>query len=76
VATDRDGIIRIWDPGAERMFGYGAGEAVGQSLDLIIPERLRLPHWEGWRRVIETGESRYGHRGGDLRVFVHHLVRR
>ena len=64
VATDREGIIRLWNPGAERIFGHSAGEAVGQSLDLIIPERLRTAHWQGWRRVIDTGESRYGH--GDL----------
>jgi PAS domain S-box-containing protein len=64
VATDREGIIRLWNPGAERIFGHSAGEAVGQSLDLIIPERLRPAHWHGWRRVIDTGESRYGH--GDL----------
>jgi PAS domain S-box-containing protein len=64
VATDREGIIRLWNPGAERIFGHSAGEAVGQSLDLIIPERLRAAHWQGWRRVIDTGESRYGH--GDL----------
>src|SRR3954451_9323553 len=64
VATDRDGIIRLWNPGAERIFGHRAGEAVGQSLDLIIPERLRAAHWEGWRRFVETGGSRYG--DGDL----------
>lgn len=60
VATDRDGTIAIWNPGAERIFGYSAEDAVGRSLDLIIPERLRARHWEGYRRVIETGTSRYG----------------
>jgi PAS domain S-box-containing protein len=64
VATDTRGIIRLWNPGAERIFGHRAGEAVGQSLDLIIPERLRAAHWQGWQRVIETGRSRYG--DGDL----------
>ena len=64
VAADRGGIIRLWNPGAERIFGHSVGEAVGQSLDLIIPERLRGPHWEGWQRVVETGRSRYG--DGDL----------
>lgn len=64
VATDRDGTIRIWNPGAQRIFGYSAEEAVGQSLDLIIPERLRASHWEGYRRVMKTGTSRYGE--GDL----------
>ena len=64
VATDREGIIRNWNPGAERIFGFSADEAVGQSLDIIIPEALRARHWEGYRRVIATGTSRYGE--GDL----------
>src|ERR671936_2170538 len=64
VATDRDGIIRHWNKGAERIFGHSAAEAVGQSLDLIIPEQLRERHWEGYRQVMRTGQSRYGE--GDL----------
>ena len=60
VATDRDGIIRHWNSGAERIFGHTAAEAVGQSLDLIIPEPLRARHWEGYRHVMQTGQSRYG----------------
>jgi PAS domain S-box-containing protein len=64
VATDREGRIVFWNPGAVRIFQYAESEAVGQSLDIIIPERLRARHWEGYRRVIETGESRYGH--GDV----------
>ncbi len=64
VATDREGIIRVWNPGAERIFGHRADEALGQSLDLIIPERLRPRHWEGFRHVMATGESHYGE--GDL----------
>jgi PAS domain S-box-containing protein len=64
VATDCDGIIRVWNPGAERIFGHRADEALGQSLDLIIPERLRARHWEGFRHVMATGESHYGE--GDL----------
>ncbi len=64
IATDRDGVIRLWNPGAERIFGYAASEALGQSLDLIIPERLRERHWRGYRQVMETGESRYA--AGDL----------
>ena len=64
VATDRDGIIRHWNPGAERIFGHSAAEAVGQSLDLIIPEKLRARHWEGYAQVMQTGRSRYGE--GDL----------
>jgi PAS domain S-box-containing protein len=64
VYADADGVIRFWNAGAERIFGYAAAEAVGQSLDLIIPERLRARHWEGFRQVMQTGQSRYG--GGDL----------
>lgn len=60
VATDRNGVIRVWNPGAERIFGFPAANAVGQSLDIIIPENLRARHWEGWARVLETGQSRYG----------------
>ena len=64
VAADRDGHIRFWNPGAERIFGHSRDEAVGRSLDLIIPERLRQRHWDGFRQTMETGHSRYGE--GDL----------
>jgi PAS domain S-box-containing protein len=64
IATDREGVITFWNPGAERIFGFTAGEAVGRSLDLIIPENLRARHWSGFRHTMETGTSRYGH--GDL----------
>ena len=57
--SDREGIIRFWNSGAERMFGHTAAEAVGQSLDLIIPENLRARHWEGYWRVMATGETKY-----------------
>jgi PAS domain S-box-containing protein len=60
IAADREGIIRFWNPGAERIFGHVAADAVGRSLDLIIPERLRNRHWEGYRGTIATGWSRYG----------------
>ena len=60
VAADQDGIIRFWNPGAERLFGYSRDDAISRSLDLIIPERLRQRHWGGYRRVMETGKSRYG----------------
>ena len=59
IAADREGIIRLWNPGAERLFGFQHAEALGQSLDLIIPERLRQRHWDGYRHVIHTGQSRY-----------------
>jgi len=51
-------VIRFWNPGAERLFGYSHNEAMSRSLDLIIPERLRERHWDGYRRVMETGKSR------------------
>jgi PAS domain S-box-containing protein len=60
IAADKDGIIRFWNPGARRVFGYSSEEAIGQSLDLIIPERLRARHWDGYRTVMATGKSRYG----------------
>jgi len=60
IAADREGIIRFWNPGAERIFGHAAADAIGQSLDLIIPERLRGRHWQGYRGTIATGNSRYG----------------
>ena len=63
VACDRDGVIRFWNAGAARIFGFGMDEAIGRSLDLIIPERLRARHWGGWRHTIATGRSRYA--GGD-----------
>jgi PAS domain S-box-containing protein len=59
--ADREGKIRLWNAGAEAMFGYTADEALGQSLDLIVPERQRARHWEGWDRVMATGVTRYGH---------------
>ncbi len=58
--ADREGKIRLWNSGAEAMFGYSAGEALGKSMELIIPENLRARHWEGWTRVMETGVTRYG----------------
>ena len=63
IAADKEGIIRFWNPGAERTFGYARDAAIGQSLD-IIPERLRKRHWDGYHHVIKSGESRYGH--GDV----------
>jgi PAS domain S-box-containing protein len=64
VFGDAKGIIRLWNAGAESMFGFKAEEAIGQSMDIIIPERLRGRHWDGYHKVMATGTSRYGH--GDL----------
>lgn len=58
--SDRDGIIRLWNRGCELVFGYKAAEALGQSLDLIIPEKLQERHWEGYHKVMASGETRYG----------------
>lgn len=59
IVCNRDGIICFWNPGAARIFGFGAAEAVGHSLDIIIPERLRARHWNGFDKVISHGESQY-----------------
>jgi PAS domain S-box-containing protein len=58
--ADREGKIRFWNAGAEATFGWSAAEAVGQSMDLIIPERLRGRHWEGWDKTMATGVTKYG----------------
>jgi len=64
VYADAAGIIRFWNEGAVRIFGFGEAEAVGRSLDLIIPENLRQRHAQGFARTMRTGESRYG--AGDM----------
>jgi PAS domain S-box-containing protein len=60
VVTDPAGIIRLWNDGAARIFGYTADEAMGQSLDVIIPEKLRERHWKGYFQTMATGHTRYG----------------
>ena len=60
IYADRDGTIQLWNAGAESMFGYSVDEALGKSLDLIIPDRQRQRHWEGYEKVMATGETRYG----------------
>ena len=60
VYSDREGIIRLWNRGAEAIFGYRQEDALGHTLDLIIPERWRGRHWEGYRTVMLTGVTRYG----------------
>ena len=59
IFAERDGRIRLWNASAERIFGWTAAEAIGQPLDLIIPEKQRGRHWDGWNRVMETGVTRY-----------------
>lgn len=58
--ADPAGRITFWNAGAQRLFGWSAAEAVGQSLDLIIPERLRARHWDGWNETVRTGVTKYG----------------
>jgi PAS domain S-box-containing protein len=60
IYADAAGCIRYWNGAATLIFGYGEGEAVGARLDLIIPERLRSRHWEGYDKVMGGAESRYG----------------
>ncbi|MGQ3675281.1 PAS domain-containing protein [Xanthobacter sp. TB0139] len=64
IASDREGRITFWNAGAERIFGFAAQEALGQSLDLIVPAPMRARHWAGYDTVISSGASRYGE--GDL----------
>ena len=59
IASDRAGAIVFWNPGATRIFGHTADQAIGQSLDLIIPENQRARHWAGYDEVMKTGKSRY-----------------
>jgi len=60
VVADADGMIRLWNPAAERLFGYTQIDALGRSLDLIIPERLRQRHWAGYDKAMASGETRLG----------------
>jgi len=60
IASDAEGKIVLWNPGAERIFGWSEAEALGQTLDLITPERLRKRHWEGYDRSMATGTTKYG----------------
>lgn len=60
IFADLDGVIRSWNRGATRIFGFSSEDAIGKSLNIIIPQRQRERHWAGYRRMIETGRSRYG----------------
>ena len=60
VVASPDGTITLWNPAAERLFGFAAGEAIGKSLDLIVPERHRARHWAGYREVMRTATTQYG----------------
>jgi PAS domain S-box-containing protein len=58
IFADRGGIIQLWNRGAEIIFGYAAAEAIGQSLDIIVPERFRRAHNDGFRHALSTGWTR------------------
>jgi PAS domain S-box-containing protein len=60
IVGDREGIVRLWNAGAQTMFGWSAEEALGKSMDMIIPEKQRPRHWEGYDRVMGTGVTKYG----------------
>ena len=64
VYSGADGRIGFWNQGAERIFGFTNAEAIGQSLDIIVPEKLRSRHWFGYKKTMESGTTRYG--GGEL----------
>jgi PAS domain S-box-containing protein len=70
IAAGRDGKMVFWNPAATRIFGFTPEEALGESLDLIIPERFRARHWDGYRQVMSTGETKY--RAEVLRVPARH----
>jgi PAS domain S-box-containing protein len=59
IMADREGIIRLWNKGAEIIFGYDQAEVIGRSLNIIIPENLRERHNRGYQQVMESGRSRY-----------------
>lgn len=60
IYADADGLVRFWNHGAERIFGFSQLDALGRSLDIIIPEQLRKRHWDGYARTMRTGITRYG----------------
>ena len=60
IYSDEDGLIRFWNKGAERIFGFSKADAIGHSLDIIIPENLRKRHWDGYAETMRTGRTRYG----------------
>ena len=60
VVSGADGKITFWNGGAERLFGFPRAEALGSSLDIIIPERMRQRHWDGYHKTMETGHTKYG----------------
>ena len=60
MVCDAKGAITLWNRAAERIFGFTEAEALGQSLDMIIPQRQRQRHWDGYHKTMETGITKYG----------------
>jgi PAS domain S-box-containing protein len=60
IFADREGLIRYWNKGAEAVFGWAGDEVLGKSMDVIIPEKHRARHWEGYAEVMRSGTSKYG----------------
>jgi PAS domain S-box-containing protein len=61
MVCDANGAITLWNPACERLFGHTEAEVLGQSMDMIIPERLRKRHWEGYDKTMASGITKYGH---------------
>ena len=61
MVCDAKGLITLWNPASERMFGHTEAEALGQSLDMIIPQRQQQRHWDGYHQTMKTGITKYGH---------------
>jgi len=71
IYSDKEGVIRGWNAAAESLFGYAKSDAIGQSLDLIIPERLRDAHWAGFNRAMESGKTRLAGHAAMTRSLTH-----
>jgi PAS domain S-box-containing protein len=68
VMVDAEGVIRVWSPGAKRLFGYDAASAIGQTLDLIVPESYRERHWAGFRAAVARGAPKLDQPAANLPV--------
>ena len=60
MVCDAEGAVLLWNPACERMFGHSAAEVMGKSMDMIIPERLRKRHWDGYHKTMASGVTKYG----------------
>ena len=61
MVCDAQGAITLWNPACERLFGHAEAEVLGKTMDMIIPERLRKRHWDGYEKTMATGITKYGH---------------